>query len=59
MSPYMVVMLPWYQDNVEKTRSGGVVSDELFNAASLPLSQWLDVKVTACTDVTKVMLLIM
>ena len=30
---------------MEKYRSGGIVNDELFTAASLPLSQWLDVKV--------------
>ena len=41
----MVVMLPWHQANVKKSRSGGVVSNELFTMASLPLSQWLDVKV--------------
>ena len=30
---------------MEKCRSGGVVSNDLFAAVSLPLSQWLDVKV--------------
>ena len=30
---------------MEKQRSGGVVSKELFTAVSMPLSQWLDIKV--------------
>lgn len=48
----MIVMLLWYQDNVEKCKSQGVVNDQLFTTASLPLSQWLDTKVhkvIACT----------
>lgn len=30
---------------MEKCRSGCVVNSELFSATTLPLSQWLDVKV--------------